>query len=91
MNRRAVLFVIGFALAGSGLYAIILNLVGVKLNYLVFLDNAGPLIGFLGRLALMMVGAVIIVLGATDWNKERRLIDRYQAEQRQNEQSSSEN
>ena len=78
-----MLFVIGFALAGSGLYALILSLVGVKLNYLVWMDAGGALLGFLGRLALIMSGAVAIAIGATDWSKERRLIDRYRAERAQ--------
>lgn len=83
MDRRSIYFVIGFALAGSGLYALILSLVGVRLNYLVWMDAGGPLFGLLGRLFLMMSGAVIIVLGVTNWDRERMLIQRYREEQAQ--------
>lgn len=80
MDRRSLYFVIGFALAGSGLYALILSLVGVRLNYLVWMDAGGPLLGLLGRLFLIMGGAVVIVLGTTNWERERRLIDVHRQE-----------
>ena len=77
MTRRSALFLVGFFLAGSGLYALILMLVGVRLNYLVWLDAAGPLLGFVGRLVLVIAGAVLIVLGATDWERERAEVEAY--------------
>ena len=80
MDRRSLYFVIGFALAGSGLYALILSLVGVRLNYLVWIDAGGPLLGLLGRLFLIMAGAVVIVLGTTNWDLERERIERYRGE-----------
>ncbi len=81
MDRRSLYFILGFALAGSGLYALILSLVGVRLSYLVWIDAGGPLLGLLGRLALIMTGAVVIVLGMTNWKREQALIDRYLADQ----------
>ena len=80
MDRRSLYFVLGFALAGSGLYALILGLVGVRLNYLVWLDNFGGLVSLLGKLALIMIGAVVIVLGTTNWDRERALIKRHREE-----------
>ena len=83
MTRRAALFLAGFFVAGSGLYALILMLVGVQLSYLVWLDASGMLLGFVGRLLLIIVGAVLIMLGATDWQRERAEIEAYRREERQ--------
>ena len=83
MTRRAALFLAGFFVAGSGLYALILMLVGVQLSYLVWLDAGGMLLGFIGRLLLIIVGAVLIMLGATDWQRERAEIEAYRREERQ--------
>ena len=82
MTRRAAYFLAGFFLAGSGLYALILMLVGAQLSYLQWIDAAGGALGFLGRLILIMVGAVLIVLGTTDWDRERREIEEYQQQLR---------
>lgn len=83
MTRRAALFLAGFFVAGSGLYALILMLVGVQLSYLFWLDAGGMLFGFLGRLLLIIVGAVLIMLGATDWERERTEIEEYRREEGQ--------
>ncbi len=77
MNKRTLFLVLGFALAGTGLYALILMLVGVQLSFLVWIDGAGMLYGFMGRLLLILVGAVSIVMGVTDWNFERDDIEQY--------------
>lgn len=77
MNKRTLTLVLGFVLAGVGLYALILMLVGVQLNFLVWLDGAGMLYGFLGRLVLILSGAVCIVMGVTDWKFERDDIEQY--------------
>lgn len=82
MNRRALLLLAGFALAGSGLYALIVSLVGLNVSYLVWAGPAGSLFGFLVRVLLIMAGAVVIVLGTTNWDRERRLIDAYLAQRR---------
>lgn len=83
MTQRAAYFLAGFFVAGSGLYAMILMLVGVRLSYLVWLDGAGLLPGFLGRLVLIIVGSVLIFLGATDWERERAEIEAYRREEPQ--------
>ena len=82
MNRRALFFAAGFALAGAGLYALIVSLVGLNVTYLQWMAPYGRLAIFVAQLAMIMVGATLIVLGATDWDKERRLIDRHLAERR---------
>ena len=82
MNRRALLFVAGFGLAGAGLYALIVSLVGLQVTYLQWLAPYGRLTLFVAQLAMIMAGATLIVLGATDWDKERRLIERHLAARR---------
>ena len=77
MNKRTLFLVLGFALAGIGLYALILMLVGVQLSFLVWIDGGGMLYGFLGRLFLILAGAVCIVMGITDWKFERADIEQY--------------
>ncbi len=81
MNRQAILFVLGFGFAGAGLYALIISLVGLDVSYLQWLTPFGGLAAFLGRLVLIMVGATLIVLGTTNWDRERRLIEAYRKEQ----------
>ncbi len=80
MNRQAIYFVLGFGIAGAGLYALIISLVGLDVSYLAWLTPFGGLAAFLGRLVLIMVGATLIVLGTTNWSRERRLIDAYRNE-----------
>lgn len=82
MNKRVLLTVAGFALAGAGLYALIVSLVGLNVTYLNWLAPQGRFVVFMAQLVMIMVGAVLIVLGATDWDKERRLIDRHLAERK---------
>ena len=82
MNRRALFFVAGFGLAGAGLYALIVSLVGLQVTYLQWLAPYGRLTLFVAQLAMIMAGATLIVLGATDWDKERRLIERHLAARR---------
>ena len=82
MKRRVLPTVAGFALAGAGIYALIVSLVGLNVTYLQWLASQGRFAVFLAQLAMIMVGAVLIVLGATDWDKERRLIERHLAERR---------
>lgn len=82
MNRRTLAVVAGFALAGSGLYALILMLVGVRLSYLVWIDAGGGMLGFVIRLLMIMGGATLIVLGVTDWDRERAEIEQAQQQRR---------
>ena len=77
MNKRTLFLILGFALAGTGLYALILSLVGVQISFLVWMDSAGMLYGFLGRLLLILVGAVCLVMAITDWKFERDDIEQY--------------
>lgn len=82
MNKRVLYTVGGFALAGAGLYALIVSLVGLNVTYLNWLAPQGRFAVFMAQLVMIMLGAVLIVLGATDWEKERRLIERFERERR---------
>jgi len=77
MNKRTLFLVLGFVLAGTGFYALFLMLVGVQLSFLVWMDGAGMLYGFLGRLLLILIGAVSLIMGITDWKFEREDIEQY--------------
>jgi type III secretory pathway component EscU len=77
MNKRTLFLVFGMVLAGIGFYALFLMLVGVQISFLVWIDGAGMLYGFLGRLLLILVGAVSLVMGITDWKFERDDIEQY--------------
>ena len=70
MNRRALYFLLGFAIGGSGLFALILMLVGVQVNYLVWLDTWGGTVGLLLRLLMIMWGALLLVIGTVNWDRE---------------------
>jgi len=80
MNRRTLQLVLGFALAGFGLYALILMLVGVQVWPLVWLDSWGALTGFVLRLLMTMAGATLIVLSTTNWDRERAEIEQARQE-----------
>ena len=82
MNRRAIYFLTGMLIGGSGLFALILMLVGVQLNYLVWLDSWGGAIGLLLRLLMIMGGALLLVLGITNWEREHAEIRAYQQAER---------
>lgn len=77
MNARTFQLVLGFILAGSGLFALILMFVGVQLNYLVWIDNWGGLIGLVLRLLMIMGGATLIALSTTNWKREMAEIEEY--------------
>ena len=53
---------LGFILFSVGVLALVLNLVGVQLAFLTWIDNFGQLMGLVIRLLFMIVGIVIIVL-----------------------------
>lgn len=91
MNRRALYFVAGMLIGGSGLFALILMLVGVKVNYLVWIDTWGGTVGLLLRLVMIMGGALLLVLGTTDWEQEMREIRDFQQARRNEPRSATDN
>lgn len=56
---------LGFLLAGVGLLAVVLSLVGIQLSFLTWLDAPGRLFGFVGKLVLVLLGFILIYVGQT--------------------------
>lgn len=61
---------LGFLVAGTGFLALILSLVGVRLSFLGWLEGAGPLAAFLGKILMILGGIVAAYVAQTDWNRE---------------------
>jgi hypothetical protein len=60
--NKATYSLIGFALFILGMLALVLQLVGVQLVFLTWLDNWGGGIGFFLRLLMIIIGLVIIIV-----------------------------
>jgi len=58
---------LGFLLFTSGMLAIILSLVGVKLAPLLWIDSWGGLVGLIIRVAMVLAGILIVYLARSDW------------------------
>ncbi|WP_099155506.1 hypothetical protein [Flavilitoribacter nigricans] len=69
-NTRVTITTIGFLLAGVGFLALVLSIVGVKLSYLVWLDRMGALFGFVAKLAMVIIGFILVYVGKTDLDQE---------------------
>lgn len=63
---------LGLIVSLLGFFALVLSLVGIKLSFLTFIDSNGPLLGFVIRLLMIVIGLVIVTLAQTDWKSERR-------------------
>ena len=60
------LTVLGFLLAGTGILALVLSLIGIQLSFLTWIDSPGRLFGFLTRIFITLVGFILIYLTQTD-------------------------
>lgn len=69
-TTKTILTIIGFLAAGTGLLSLILNLVGLKLSFLQWMDAGGRLLGFVLQLVLSIVGFILIYFGQTDLSQE---------------------
>lgn len=74
--KRSIWTLIGFLLFMHGMVSLILSLISVKIVYLVWLDRISPLFGFVAKVMMVLTGILIVVLAATDWKKERALLDK---------------
>ncbi len=71
MNKnKGLLTLVGFLLAGIGFLALVLSVVGAKLSFLLWIDSAGALLGFVARLLMILIGIIIIYLAQTDFKGE---------------------
>ncbi len=64
-KNRGWFTLVGFLLAGTGLFALILMLVGMQLSFLTWIDASSQLLGFVIRLVMIMVGIVLIYMAQT--------------------------
>ncbi|MBK7871356.1 MAG: hypothetical protein IPJ74_12115 [Saprospiraceae bacterium] len=69
-KNRGLVTLVGFLLAGTGFLALVLSLVGLQLSFLTWIDAPGRLFGFVARLAMILVGIVIIFLAQTNFKGE---------------------
>lgn len=73
MTTRSLLTIIGFILMTIGVLGIVLSLVGVKLAYLMWLENIGSLVAFVSKLTMIIVGAVLMVAARSDFSGEKEV------------------
>ncbi len=67
---KTSLTIMGFLLAGTGLLALILNLVGLNLSFLVWMESGGKLLGLLLEILMTISGFVMVYFGQTDLSQE---------------------
>lgn len=73
--KKGIYTLIGFLLFIMGGTALVLSLVGLKLSYLLWIDAAGGLVGFMIRIIMMISGIVIAVLNTGNWREDEELVD----------------
>ena len=74
--KKGIYTLIGFLLFIIGGTALVLSLVGVKLSFLLWIDAAGGLLGFIIRIVMMIGGIVIAVLSMGNWQEDDELDDK---------------
>ena len=74
--KKGIYTLIGFLLFIIGGTALVLSLVGVKLSFLLWIDAAGGLLGFIIRIVMMIGGIVIAVLSMGNWQEDDELNDK---------------
>lgn len=74
--KKGLLTLIGFLLFIIGGTALVLSLVGIKLSFLLWIDAAGGLLGFMIRIIMMIGGIVIAVLSMGNWREDEELNDK---------------
>ena len=70
MDKKTIILVIGFFLFIFGMYATVLTLVGAKVTFLLGLEALGPTGSFIAKIAMIMVGIIMIVMSRMDLEEE---------------------
>jgi len=73
--KKELYTLLGFLLFCTGFLAIVLELVGVDLVFLLWMDTFGSLASFLMKLLMIILGVIIVVITRVDWVQEERLMD----------------
>ncbi|MEM7104194.1 MAG: hypothetical protein AAF502_13735 [Bacteroidota bacterium] len=68
--KKGWLALVGFLLFAFGLFALIMNLVGMELAFLVWTNNISPTFGFLFKIAMMITGVIVMWFNLTNWDEE---------------------
>jgi uncharacterized membrane protein len=68
--NKSWLSIVGFILFIIGFVALILSLVGLRFSFLNFIDSAGPLVGFLVRIAFIAFGLILVYLSRLEGQDE---------------------
>jgi len=71
--KKELQTLLGFVLFCLGFIAIVLNLVGVDLAFLLWMNTFGSLASFLMKLLMIVLGVIIVVLARVDWENEEKL------------------
>ena len=69
-TTKTIITILGFLIAGTGLLALFLNLVGLKLSFLQWMDAGGKLLGLVMQLVMSITGFIMIYFGQTDLSQE---------------------
>ncbi len=69
-TSKTILTIIGFLIAGTGLLALILHLVGLELSFLQWMDAGGRLLGLVLQLVMSIAGFIMVYFGQTDLSQE---------------------
>ncbi len=68
--NKTIYTVIGFVLFLSGMYALVLSIVGAKFTGLLFLEKLGSSGAFFTKLAMVFIGILIIFLSRTNVDED---------------------
>lgn len=70
LKHATTITVVGFLLLFVGILTLFLNMVGVDLIFMQWLYEANPVLSFIIRLLMVVVGLIMIYIGQTDWDRE---------------------
>lgn len=73
MNFKVIGTSLGVILFLLGFFSLVLNFVGVKMSFLLWIDKGAAITGFVIRLTMIILGGVLFTLAQTDWEKERKI------------------
>ena len=69
-QKRNLLLISGFLLAGIAIFSLVLSFIGLNLSYLTWLNALGRGFAFVAKLVMLTIGFALLYIGATDWSKE---------------------
>ena len=67
MKKKPIGALIGFVLLAIGLTSVVLNMTGLQLAFMSFMQYFSEGIGFFIYLCMMLLGGIIMYLSLTSW------------------------